>query len=1500
MFCDGGSSPTAEDDGLAWIDEDASTEAVEPVAEDGDLGTSFGLDGINDFEILDDETAEILRDAEPNSGEASDDANKRLCEAYRRLYTKHGQRMALKNLRNTMMPLSRLIAWIACKSLSQYTTMRTIVQFAARKPFSYTDCASGEWREVETFLCARLIVAVYSDASPDIFKWSKLKFLEDPDNQELVDQTVRDWKEAVFDHFAFHELAPPVHIALISDTRHCRGNNFLLVFRAVDHAVSARSDSLEIGDCLLRITAVVNRRMRLRLGGGLVMPDLLSTAAQASLAAKDETADLFDYLIDNVSPYEYLCEGGIRVMQEKAVRVLHCDPALTADMVAQYFVETAGVRPARVLRDSKFKQTQPGFVTWIADFAQSGADCEDQFRDIDEVMRQNNGTFLHPTLGEHAIRLQLLRKRTPGGRASKPWKMLERIQETAANRRNLLELHPARPAHASILEFWDGFAALKNSMTNFRYTILSADLYKAAKSTAGRGFDVRSSEGQAPRAPLTAAKALEEGGGLPSPILIRRATLFAAFSAAPDTVALGKILEGKLGDSNLRIICAPMHTVMRTLKIHLSLIQSVGIGTAPDGPGAKESLDIYAMNQKALINSHLLMKDESNPGDRISMDLNGESIRLVFNRWPDLVGEFLSRVQALLPILATWTTKLIYSHELPTARSRLALWCLTYAEITVARIMDDQLRATQTKDRKNVVVCNHAHVKVAHLPQLHEAFDVPLIDLSEEAGERLQKPNKESMYNRSDRKTDQVDTMIREEFYREKGMIEYGMRITDPHTGQPKHHNAFQETVETNVIYYGCFYNFDQPARFNFVSLLGNLAMGPSDLLADQAYIYLRDQSPIESTESPVAQMNLLQLPPKKPCKCTCLCQCVQGCAKAWPCRCKCRDDCRDCAHGKATADCSCLSYPLVVLLTGKGAGTDQYLHVRFCESGDQTTCSAHIPALVSYLRGSNALPSPGRLIPAKDYILGQLATLCNAAARRFRQRNLVKLGLEARARLAERVTFDFNEPITGPPHGGTLVTIRGRGFGTLCTAEGGRISVRVGDTLATDVTILDDTSITIVTLPGTGGDRPVVIIPPVFVRLHPGDEAGHLLAGQRIELATRFSFGGPTVHPLPPDVRIPTEGGPLCVTGTNLDDPDCLISAVVHDRRGAIVADPEPIDVQVAVATIGGIRLHIGPGPGSLRKLELRNKHGTTYFRMSYQGPEVTAVEEGRELGTVGGARLTLEGRNFGRHGDIEHVTIGTDRCRFNLLEDHRKLQVTVPSSSGGRMPIQVTVRGARSPVRDNIFVQYAAPVVISCTPSAKPGDVISVTGRHLGSTIDQNCQVTIGGILCDYARVTLAHVKLDCRVPEGEGRNHSVLVCISGQWSAPSTAVFAYKEKPKQGSAKRPQLGAELPVVFSEAEITGACRVNVQYRLMRYYADYKDERARMDAFGQPFDKRSQVKAQENHDKVLDRLVKVEKPARSDIWASMRHAWEQEKARRGLLQRDKEAPSSSKRQRKE
>jgi hypothetical protein len=405
-------------DDMSWLEEDETpTHTPTGVPLDGcargsTLGSDFGLDGIEDLELLDPEAEEIAKDAEPHVGDTPEDAIKCQCDAYRRLYIKQGQRQALKSMSNTMKPLSSLVAWMACKSLNKYTTLRMVVQYAARKPFAYTDVASGVSVEVESYYCSRLVCSNFSKESPDVFQW-KQAFLKSSANQEEIDYETQQWKEAILDYLDDKELPTPSHIEFIANTRHKRGNNFLLVFSSVEYAASVRMEEVDLLACECRVTAVVNRRMKLRLDGGLTMPSLFLTAEQASDDAKAMTDHLLDYFVDPSTPYKYICAGSVNVLQERSVRILQLAPWITAEMITTFFSETAGVTPTQVVHDSLYKQ-KAGLITWVAEFGRNGLDCEDSFKGVAAAMEANNGMFSDPLIGRQVMKLQLLRKRTPG------------------------------------------------------------------------------------------------------------------------------------------------------------------------------------------------------------------------------------------------------------------------------------------------------------------------------------------------------------------------------------------------------------------------------------------------------------------------------------------------------------------------------------------------------------------------------------------------------------------------------------------------------------------------------------------------------------------------------------------------------------------------------------------------------------------------------------------------------------------------------------------------------------------------------------------------------------------------------------------------------------------------------------------------------------------------------------------------------------------------------
>lgn len=134
-------------------------------------------------------------------------------------------------------------------------------------------------------------------------------------------------------------------------------------------------------------------------------------------------------------------------------------------------------------------------------------------------------------------------------------------------------------------------------------------------------------------------------------------------------------------------------------------------------------------------------------------------------------------------------------------------------------------------------------------------------------------------------------------------------------------------------------------------------------------------------------------------------------------------------------------------------------------------------------------------------------------------------------------------------------------------------------------------------------------------------------------------------------------------------------------------------------------------------------------------------------------------------------------------MLEAHRRLEVVLPPSAGGRQPVQIWVgrqfQQRSSAVHDSSYVQFVAPSITSCTDYGSVGNVLSITGQNFGNGDD--CAVKIGGFLCLRPSLRELHNRIVCQIPEGKGANLSIKVCVAGQWSSPetdrATATFSYK---------------------------------------------------------------------------------------------------------------------------
>lgn len=148
----------------------------------------------------------------------------------------------------------------------------------------------------------------------------------------------------------------------------------------------------------------------------------------------------------------------------------------------------------------------------------------------------------------------------------------------------------------------------------------------------------------------------------------------------------------------------------------------------------------------------------------------------------------------------------------------------------------------------------------------------------------------------------------------------------------------------------------------------------------------------------------------------------------------------------------------------------------------------------------------------------------------------------------------------------------------------------------------------------------------------------------------------------------------------------------------------------------------------------------------------------------------------------EVALIPSGGRAAKWEMLEAHRRLEVILPASAGGRQPMQIWVgrqyQQRCSSIHDGSFVQFAPPSIISCTDHGSVGQILSITGPNFGN--GDNCGVKIAGFVCPRPSLKELHSRITCQIPEGHGTNLPVQICVGGQWSSTdsdsSTAVFSY----------------------------------------------------------------------------------------------------------------------------
>lgn len=277
--------------------------------------------------------------------------------------------------------------------------------------------------------------------------------------------------------------------------------------------------------------------------------------------------------------------------------------------------------------------------------------------------------------------------------------------------------------------------------------------------------------------------------------------------------------------------------------------------------------------------------------------------------------------------------------------------------------------------------------------------------------------------------------------------------------------------------------------------------------------------------------------------------------------------------------------------------------------------------------------------------------------------------------------------PSYGPVGGGNIITISGSGFDT------GVESVEIGYATITDVTVVDDRTIT-VKAPVWYQEKTV----DVRVRTDFGQSA--------ITAADRYSFGGP---PVPDPVitsitpnAVPATGGVwVTARGTDLDRVDRLTLDGSVPVYGEITANADGTELRFlatdttdfvpGVFPVGAHRV-TAYGTGACVTPDCASPdtpgsylyYGTTPPAPA-DPPVVTSVS-GYAWGGLGGL-LRIRGSKF---AGAKYVTVGTKKVRPLLVLGGADLLVLAPPLPKGRYPVAVGTATAVSAPASRATINY------------------------------------------------------------------------------------------------------------------------------------------------------------------------------------------------------------------
>ena len=240
--------------------------------------------------------------------------------------------------------------------------------------------------------------------------------------------------------------------------------------------------------------------------------------------------------------------------------------------------------------------------------------------------------------------------------------------------------------------------------------------------------------------------------------------------------------------------------------------------------------------------------------------------------------------------------------------------------------------------------------------------------------------------------------------------------------------------------------------------------------------------------------------------------------------------------------------------------------------------------------------------------------------------------------------------PGSGNPAGGDLVTIVGSDFDTL-----GTVTVTFGLNDAAGVTVIDSSTITCLTPPGTPGPVTVVVT-----------NSG----GRQGSLADGFSYTpDPIVIAVNPGTGDEAGGDLVTVTGDFFDQAGTvMVTFGLTDATGVSVQDPQTLTCTTPPGPAGPVIVTVTNPSGQQGSLV----DGYTYTVAPPPAPTVAGVNP--TSGAPGGGDLVIVTGDFFATAGTVTVTFGLTDATGVSVQDLQTLTCTTPPGPAGLVTVTVT----------------------------------------------------------------------------------------------------------------------------------------------------------------------------------------------------------------------------------